>query len=320
MYGGGRSSAREKEEGEGEGWIVSSREKSRPQPRPRAPSGGPTGTGTGTDKGEMSAAGDDNDNNPAGSDVGPDGDVGGGIASGSDDGNNNRERELDDLWCRAFRSALRCVDENARPTLTRPRPRPRHRRWWRRLLCAARGTAGEETGLGLSPALVRGLLLGPDEDEDDDEDDGSSMGVGRDCIVVADDPRSVYLVGVPRRPLYRELARRLRHLSAALDADPGGGGGGGDHNDGSGGGGASSMPSVDRFLLDASHLGMSELPPAAPMPPPPAQAPTEEPETEASLAADDASAWLRLAGDDGVLRILGLRSTVGTLKVGGKEA
>ena len=82
------------------------------------------------------------------------------------------------------------------------------------------------------------------------------------------------IVGLPRRPYYQEVAKRM--LLLAYGADP---------------------------LLLAADMGMNELPSTKSIHLPP----IPDIFTEASCLE-----WLTSAGDEGILRLLGLRNTVGT--------
>lgn len=105
------------------------------------------------------------------------------------------------------------------------------------------------------------LLLEEDEDPDDFDDDNDD-----------DETPCIIATGLPRRPMYLELARRLQKYKK-------------NNNDGV-------------VLADAAVLGFAEESPPR-LPPPPS-------------SRWNLHSWLEKAGDDGVLRILGLRQTMGT--------
>lgn len=112
----------------------------------------------------------------------------------------------------------------------------------------------------LTPDLLRGLLMLPSQSSEDtncDEHDACPSPLG-----------------LPRRPYYRELARRIVHVSGDDDQ-----------------------------LLPAEELGMSELSSTKIIRMPP------QPEL---FSEESCFEWLKEAGDGGILRILGMRNTVGT--------
>ena len=86
-------------------------------------------------------------------------------------------------------------------------------------------------------------------------------------------------MGLPNRPLYRELATRLLRLSSMQTKD---------------------LLSETTQLVPAESLGMKELPQPT-LPPPPKHA-----------TCSEFREWLYQAGDAGVCKVLGMRKTVGT--------
>eukprot|EP00978_Attheya_sp_CCMP212_P032406 scaffold126363_cov52-Attheya_sp.AAC.1 len=143
---------------------------------------------------------------------------------------------------------------------------------------------------GLSKPLEKGLLAETPTDVDDDDTAEEKSDEGEYEKSQETDVARVIFKGVPRRPFYRDIARRLLFLlqhkmSFSMNEM-------GNH------------PSYDspRPLVSAASLGLEEeMPPALiPMPP------------SAWMNVDDCTKWFREAGDGGVLELLGLRTTVGT--------
>lgn len=112
----------------------------------------------------------------------------------------------------------------------------------------------------LSPELVRGLLMPPKRSEDKSCDEHDAC------------PSTL---GLPRRPYYRELAKRIECVSSGVDP-----------------------------LLPAEDLGMSELPSTTRISVPP--------QPDVTFTEESCFEWLKEAGDEGILRLLGMRNTIGT--------
>jgi len=135
--------------------------------------------------------------------------------------------------------------------------------------------------LGMTESLRQALLF---QDESDD----------LLPVIEMEAPRldeEGHLVGLPSRPFHRDLAQRLYLLSSniksARKANTLEEGSASDDND---------------VLVPSVHLCMTELQCAFVLPVP----------SKASVS--EFSRWLKRVGDDGVLRVLGMRNTVGTAK------
>lgn len=128
-----------------------------------------------------------------------------------------------------------------------------------------RGVCGK---WAVSPQLLRELMI---VEEDLDPDDEFGMEEDHDCDDFEDEDGWI-IRGVPRRPLFRELAHRLYKWEHC-------------RND----------CTLDQLLVPAHELGFEEE-----VPPPPLAFPS------------DMNHWLSAFGDRGVLALLGQRCTVGT--------
>lgn len=134
---------------------------------------------------------------------------------------------------------------------------------------------------GLSQDFVRGLLMEPMNDIFDQDMDKS------DEILL-----HRKLMGLPRRPFYAELTRRLciirQHQICNSDSTQNG-------------------PKEDSILfLPARHLGMTEFSPMHSMIPLP---------TSDVSSIEECKMWLRQAGEKGILALLGMRTTIGTATI-----
>mmetsp|Transcript_28960 Transcript_28960/g.64271 ORF Transcript_28960/g.64271 Transcript_28960/m.64271 type:complete len:338 (-) Transcript_28960:32-1045(-) len=145
---------------------------------------------------------------------------------------------------------------------------------------ALQSNEGKDTGL--SPQLVRGLLVPALDDTVEDDNMLSTSHVddwelpSDDVIAQKDDPIIFY--GLPVRPFYRELSRRVLALSCKY----------------------SENEEIDDPFIASDAMGMKEYSPVRILSPP------------KYYSQSLCSEWLRTAGDAGILRLLGMRHTIGT--------
>ncbi|KAL3913490.1 MAG: hypothetical protein SGILL_006468 [Bacillariaceae sp.] len=124
-----------------------------------------------------------------------------------------------------------------------------------------------------------GSMVGPGLEDDR----GSRIASARDKEYDDHNSHDFIVQGLPRRPLYRELSARLERWRRRVDKN------------------GSFDPSKE-LMIPAEALGFHELEPYEALLPPP---PPGDPK--------DIGNWMKLAGDEGILRLLGMRSTVGGL-------
>jgi len=151
---------------------------------------------------------------------------------------------------------------------------------------------------GISHAMMRGLLLDPDMVNNDPNHQAS-------CNETCDEnytsnhqdynPSTTELChnlrGLPKRPLYKELFRRLRiiqqynNVGCNKDDDE-----------------YEALP----CFLPASHFGLTEICTLNELIPPPPSTP---------MNIDECTRWIQTAGQDGIYAILGCRRTIGTVQL-----
>jgi len=151
---------------------------------------------------------------------------------------------------------------------------------------------------GISHAMMRGLLLDPDMINNDPNHQAS-------CNETCDEnytsnhqdynPSTTELChnlrGLPKRPLYEEISRRLRiiqqynNVGCNKDDDE-----------------YEALP----CFLPASHFGLTEICTLNELIPPPPSTP---------IHIDECTRWIQNAGQDGIYAILGCRRTIGTVQL-----
>mmetsp|Transcript_37128 Transcript_37128/g.54603 ORF Transcript_37128/g.54603 Transcript_37128/m.54603 type:complete len:414 (+) Transcript_37128:29-1270(+) len=160
-------------------------------------------------------------------------------------------------------------------------------RWWGFLFGMA----------GLSPELRRCLLLGPTEHDDDDNRVGNNRMVYKHRN---EDKDTMVFIGLPRRPLYRELVRRLLYVTKNTTSNN-------NKDDGTDG------YYCDRCHLPAQHFGMIECTPIPLIPPIAITHHHNDDSWNKWFGIMQAChAWLQSAGEDGIRELLGMRKTVGS--------
>ena len=147
---------------------------------------------------------------------------------------------------------------------------------------------------GLPYHLRRGLLLGDGNDEYDYmssryHNEFDYFEESSSTPQPQDEPEHYYFLGLPDRPLYRELARRLVKLQRICESNNNI-----DRN-------TNTIPF--RVQIQATELGLSEVTFLHPLPIPPDKA-----------NAWACATWLRQAGEVGVRELLGFRTTIGTVR------
>jgi hypothetical protein len=110
-----------------------------------------------------------------------------------------------------------------------------------------------------------------------------------------DDPSTIALCqqlrGLPRRPFYEEISRRLQIIQQFKEYN----------------GGSNKLDEELLCFLPASHFGLTEICTLNELIPPP---PSKQP-----MDIDECTRWIQHAGDDGIYAILGCRRTIGTIQL-----
>lgn len=157
---------------------------------------------------------------------------------------------------------------------------------------------------GISRVMIRSLLL--DGPQDDPIETASCIGAfaDKEHDVLCDDDVSNHhdvnpstttsklyqqLRGLPRRPLYKEISRRLQIIQQ--------------HNCGRG-----DRNYITECFLPASHFGLTEKQSLNSLIPP-------TPSSACPMSINECTAWLESAGGDGIYAILGCRRTIGTVQL-----
>ena len=146
----------------------------------------------------------------------------------------------------------------------------------------------------ISHAMIRSLLLEPVDEIDDDPNQQSSCNETFTCHenYVSNSPTELcqQLRGLPHRPLYKEISRRLQIIQQYNGERS--------NKDDKG----EALP----CFLPASHFGLTEICTLDDLIPPP-------PLTHMDI--DEYTRWIQNAGDDGIYAFLGCRRTIGTIQL-----
>lgn len=135
--------------------------------------------------------------------------------------------------------------------------------------------------LGLSPEFVEGLLSVPCVESTIESIDKTAD----------DDKLCCKLKGLPQRPFYIEIMRRLQIIQ--------------DHKTNSLDSAVYDTEENDVMFLPAAHFGMAEFKTMESLIPP----------INNLSSVQECSNWLRQAGENGILALLGMRRTVGTASI-----
>lgn len=146
------------------------------------------------------------------------------------------------------------------------------------LLSLLEATNQSDLHCGLSQDFVRGLLM---ESNAEIRESNKSHCEGNAL--------HQKLQGLPKRPLYREIARRLNIIQQHDTNNP--------------------NEKDNMLFFPADHFGMTELETME----------TSIPPTNDLSSAEECTKWLRQAGEKGILSLLGIRRTVGTASISSNE-
>lgn len=146
----------------------------------------------------------------------------------------------------------------------------------------------------ISYEMIRGLLLEPADQSSYFE---NSYSHDKNYVVSNhqdENPSTTALYhqlrGLPKRPLYKEISRRLRTIRQYSDRQK-------DEDD-------EKLPLP--CFLPASHFDLTEICSLNELIPPP---------PSISMDIDECTRWIQIAGQDGIYSILGCRRTIGTIQL-----
>jgi hypothetical protein len=171
--------------------------------------------------------------------------------------------------------------------------------------------------LALSPELVTALLQGEQEDPDNHELINAAIAIDTEVIRSEDGRENLIFHGIPHRPYYQELSRRILLLhhhrdNQRVDIDLRHDNSPDDHQPLPTHAQESILDPFPRPLLSAQTLNLSEIDASSNIYPLPLHASTSTSSISSSISVSNCIQWLNNLQAKGIRELLCLRTTIGT--------